>query len=227
MAGEDPGKGTSGSSSPYKFYAVRSGRVPGIYTDWPSAQKQIVGWTKPKHKCFSTRAEAQRFLGAIETRPLVDDADTQVYEDGIKTILPNLDGVETYSSEPYSKKSRKATMVAQGTKTLKLLEEYNPDNYDPGTGPLPPGAEDGFDPNIILSPRTGNVVYKTQEQKEVTKLQALGPTTDHMLRVHTDGSSLRNGQEGAFAGVGVYFGPNDERYSEAYIYSSISDIANP
>ena len=69
MAGEDPSnKGGSelvGGGS--KFYAVRSGRVPGIYTDWPSAQKQIVGWMKPKHKCFSTRAEAQRFLGEVDT----------------------------------------------------------------------------------------------------------------------------------------------------------------
>ncbi|MCJ1386973.1 hypothetical protein MMC17_010102 [Xylographa soralifera] len=213
MAGEDPGKGSGGSSSQYKFYAVRSGRVPGIYTDWPSAQKQIIGWTKPKHKCFSTRAEAQRFLGAAETRPSTDETEAQHPEHGIKTSYPNLDSVETYASEPQSKKSRKPTTAAQGTaKTSKVLpKDYTPENYEPGTGPLPPGAEDGFDPNIILGPRTGNVVYKTQAQKEATKLQAIGPTTDHMLRVHTDGSSLRNGQEGAFAGVGVYFGPNDER----------------
>ena len=32
-----------------------------------------------------------------------------------------------------------------------------------------------------------------------------------MLRVYTDGSSLRNGTPGARAGVGVYFGPRDPR----------------
>ena len=32
-----------------------------------------------------------------------------------------------------------------------------------------------------------------------------------MLYIYTDGSSLRNGQEGACAGVGVYFGPRDTR----------------
>ena len=212
MAGEDPGKGTGGSSSPYKFYAVRSGRVPGIYTDWPSAQKQILGWTKPKHKCFSTRAEAQRFLGT-ETRPPADETETQGPENRTKMSYPNLDSLEPYASEPQSKKSKKPTVVAQGTarRSKVLPKDYAPENYEPGTGPLPPGAEDGFDPNIILSPRTGNVVYKTQAQKEATKLQAIRPTTEHTLRVHTDGSSLRNGQEGAFAGVGVFFGPNDER----------------
>ena len=218
MAGEDPGRGTGGSSSPFKFYAVRNGRVPGIYTDWPSAQKQIIGWTKPKHKCFSTRAEAQRFLGTAEPRPSADETETQGLESGIKTSYPNLDSLDHYISEPQSKKPKKSTTAAQEkARSSKVLpQDYAPEDYEPGTGPLPPGAEDGFDPNIILSPRTGNVVYKTQAQKEATKLQAIGPTTDHILRVHTDGSSLRNGQEGAFAGVGVFFGPNDERYSEGY-----------
>ncbi|MCJ1438313.1 hypothetical protein MMC27_007701 [Xylographa pallens] len=213
MAGEDPGKGTGGSSSTFKFYAVRSGRVPGIYTDWPSAQKQIVGWTKPKHKCFSTRAEAQHFLGTAEPRPPAAETETQGLESEIKTSYPNLDSLEPHTSEPQSKKSKKPTTAAhEKARSSKVLpQEYAPEDYEPGTGPLPPGAEDGFDPNIILSPRTGNVVYKTQAQKEATKLQAIGPTTDHMLRVHTDGSSLRNGQDGAFAGVGVFFGPNDER----------------
>jgi ribonuclease HI len=36
--------------------------VPGVYLDWPSAQKQITGWTKPKHRCFLTRAEAESFV---------------------------------------------------------------------------------------------------------------------------------------------------------------------
>jgi ribonuclease HI len=33
------------------------------------------------------------------------------------------------------------------------------------------------------------------------------------LRVYTDGSSLKNGQVGALAGVGVFFGDNDKRYA--------------
>jgi len=83
LAGEDPSnKGLSevvGAGS--KFYAVRSGRVPGIYTDWPSAQKQIVGWTKPKYKCFSTRVEAQRFLGELDkgtSGESTEDSENQV-----------------------------------------------------------------------------------------------------------------------------------------------------
>lgn len=83
MAGEDRSNNglseVAGAES--KFYAVRSGRVPGIYTDWPSAQKQIVGWTKPKQKCFSTRAEAQRFMGEADkgtSGESTEDSENQV-----------------------------------------------------------------------------------------------------------------------------------------------------
>lgn len=78
-----------------------------------------------------------------------------------------------------------------------------------GTGPLPPGAEDGFDPNILLDPTTGKVVYKTKEQKTATK--AMPTSSPGMLRIYTDGSSLRNGSNIARAGIGVYFGPGDSR----------------
>jgi ribonuclease HI len=81
--------------------------------------------------------------------------------------------------------------------------------FPAGTGPLPPGAEDGFDPNVLLDPSTGKVVYKTPEQKTATKTKPVGPPG--MLRIYTDGSSLRNGTKIAQAGVGVYFGPGDNR----------------
>jgi len=82
--------------------------------------------------------------------------------------------------------------------------------FVPGDGPLPHGAEDGFDPNLLLDPTTGKVVYKTTQQKTVTKTRAAG--IPEMLRIYTDGSSLRNGTRLASAGVGVYFGPADSRF---------------
>jgi ribonuclease HI len=94
------------------------------------------------------------------------------------------------------------------TSDIPKDQQGNP--YEPGEGPLPPGAEDGFDPNVILDPKTGKVVYKTPEQKIATKTQQKGPPG--MLRIYTDGSSLRNGRVQAMAGVGVYFGPGDSRF---------------
>lgn len=45
-----------------KIYAVSAGRVPGIYSDWPSAQEQIEGFSGAKYKGFSLREEAVAWL---------------------------------------------------------------------------------------------------------------------------------------------------------------------
>ena len=208
VAGEDPSH--DASLSPYKFYAVRNGRVPGIYTDWPSVQSQITGWTKPKHKLFTTRAEAERYMKEGDQQAAqassASEADTAT-----SGTHQSLDGPTESSTKPStSKKAKKNAMATDGKGGKAIVDEYNEDDYKPGTGPLPPGAEDGFDPSIIFDAETGTVVYKTEDQRKTTTLQAKAHQ-DGMLRVHTDGSSLGNGSHGAFAGVGVYFGPGDSR----------------
>ncbi len=42
-----------------KFYVIWVGREPGIYTDWPTAQKQIIKFSGAKYKSFPTKAEAE------------------------------------------------------------------------------------------------------------------------------------------------------------------------
>lgn len=45
-----------------KFYAVKAGRIPGIYTTWPECQAQINGFSGAIHKKFSTRDEALLYI---------------------------------------------------------------------------------------------------------------------------------------------------------------------
>ncbi|KAI4258000.1 MAG: hypothetical protein LQ352_001390 [Teloschistes flavicans] len=211
LAGENiQGGGSSSSTAATKFYAVKNGRVPGIYTEWLLAQDQITGWQKPKHRSFSTRIEAQRWLddGGIRSG---DSPDTTEVESTISVSQqPFEDAVNNGTKSPRRKKVRKAVNGTwKGAKAAPA--EYNETDYEPGTGPLPPGTEDGFDPNIILDHASGKVVYKTQEQRQATKPHPGGPAQLGALRIHTDGSALGNGQTGAFAGVGVYFGPGDKR----------------
>ena len=119
----------------------------------------------------------------------------------------------TTPKPPASKKAKK------GGKPVEV--EYNETDYEPGTGPFPPGIEDGFDPNLTLDLETGQIVYKTREQRQATKPQMVGNAQTGILRIHTDGSSLGNGKAGAFAGVGVYFGPGDSRYYMCQIFQSL------
>ena len=191
-----------------KYYAVRSGRVPGIYNDWAAAQAQIIGWQKPKHRCFSTRAEAQRFLeGAEVNTDGAPEAQAENVTSFFTSFTPKIaDGPSTESPQ------KKAKKFTNGSKAEKPDEPvYNETDYEPGTAPLPPGAEDGFDPNITLDPVSGKLVYKTQEQREATKKAPGAGSLTGPIRIHTDGSSLGNGRTGALAGIGVYFGPRDKR----------------
>ena len=175
------------ASEPQKFYGVQSGRVPGVYTDWPSAQAQIMGWKQPKHRKFSTRAEAEAFVRQGQGK----DGST-------------VDGSAAKKTKPDEAGTLGITFEEPRDKNGNLLE--------PGTGPLTAGAADGFDPNVKLDGATGQVVYKTDEEKRKTKLQATGPVKGGLLKIYTDGASLGNGQSGAVGGVGVYFGPGNPQY---------------
>ena len=221
VAGENPSQNDgSGTSPTAKFYAVRNGRVPGIYTDWPSAQEQITGWQKPKHRCFSTRAEAQRFLDQ-EMSVSEGSPEAPVIETSSFFTSNDADGpLDSTVQPPAQKKPKNA--VNGTSKSRANVPKYNEDDYEAGFGPLPPGAEDGFDPNIYMDPETGKLVYKTQEQREATKPAPDGGTQTGPIRIHTDGSALGNGSAGAFAGVGVYFGPGDERYLQRPISTTQS-----
>ncbi len=46
-----------------KFYAVRVGRSPGIYTTWDSCATQVKGFPGAVYKSFKTQEEARLFMG--------------------------------------------------------------------------------------------------------------------------------------------------------------------
>ena len=45
-----------------KYYAVKAGRTPGIYTDWAEAEAQVKGFSGAEFKAFHTRKEAEAWL---------------------------------------------------------------------------------------------------------------------------------------------------------------------
>lgn len=74
-----------------KYYAVVCGVQPGIYTDWPTAERMVKGYPGAIFKSFRTRTEAEAFMKqstatvtcAAETPhvlPLIDR--TIIYTDG-------------------------------------------------------------------------------------------------------------------------------------------------
>lgn len=46
-----------------KYYAVKAGRNPGVYTSWTDCEKQVKGFGGAIYKSFSTEDEAYAFIG--------------------------------------------------------------------------------------------------------------------------------------------------------------------
>lgn len=66
-----------------KVYAVKNGRIPGIYRTWEECQKQVLGYSGPVYKGFSTVEEAQAFLDGSNAPVLqASDAEAVAYVDG-------------------------------------------------------------------------------------------------------------------------------------------------
>lgn len=54
-----------------KYYAVKKGRKPGIYTTWEECSAQVSGFAGAVYKSFSRRQDALAFLkGAVEPPPV-------------------------------------------------------------------------------------------------------------------------------------------------------------
>ena len=45
-----------------KFYAVKVGKVPGIYSTWSECEEQVKGFPSASYKSFATLSEAENFM---------------------------------------------------------------------------------------------------------------------------------------------------------------------
>lgn len=64
-----------------KYYAVKIGRTPGIYTSWEACKAQVDGFKSASFKSFPTKEEAENFLGNQANEKTVED-EAIAYVDG-------------------------------------------------------------------------------------------------------------------------------------------------
>lgn len=66
-----------------KYYAVKTGREPGIYTDWDACRRQVTGYPGASFKGFQSLSEAEAFLTDAAEAELPEDAELlEIYVDG-------------------------------------------------------------------------------------------------------------------------------------------------
>lgn len=54
------------------FYAVKKGRETGIFSTWGECEKQVKGFKGAKYKKFKSEAQAKKYLGETNKKPVVD-----------------------------------------------------------------------------------------------------------------------------------------------------------
>lgn len=84
-----------------KYYAIRTGRKPGIYQTWDEAKKEVHGYPNAVYQSFKSLAEAREFIGqtnlkTTEAEPLVNEKYSSA------TVLAYVDGSFEKSSQRYS-----------------------------------------------------------------------------------------------------------------------------
>ena len=65
-----------------KFYAVRVGRKPGIYTSWDECKENVGNFRKAVYKGFMTLEEAEGFMGDGDQSPEAREGAAAAYVDG-------------------------------------------------------------------------------------------------------------------------------------------------
>ncbi|KAJ5090350.1 Ribosomal protein L9/RNase H1 N-terminal [Penicillium argentinense] len=231
-----PSAGAKRKRTNSKYYAVKKGFKPGIYHGWNDCLAQITGFKGAIFQSFPTFEDANAFLTGGKVSGSSTGSETRFYgiqrgrKPGVYTDwaaaqeqirgftrpryrkFPTREEAEAFVKEgrkpQYSTFGETRQIIPAPAGENETLKHADGAEEPAGFGPLPDGAEDDFDPNVLLDPATGKVVYKDASKKIATKTQVGG--IPGMLRIYTDGSSLRNGTQLASAGVGVFFGPGDE-----------------
>ena len=68
-----------------KFYAVREGRVPGIYNTWDECKANVTGFSGAVYKSFTSLEEAKAFMGQGQVKQ-TQKSEAVAYVDGSYNI---------------------------------------------------------------------------------------------------------------------------------------------
>ncbi|CUS15382.1 unnamed protein product [Tuber aestivum] len=231
LSGVDPTLDPNSASYTAKYYGVRSGKNPGVYTDWATAEQQVVGVQKPKVRCFATREEAEAFVnggGSGGVSPVSVDDRKRPVRVGVGDIAaPSKASVygregssELEDRVPVPKKRKSVgNNLNQEEAELKMallcappmLEETVPQEMHPDEDAVLRSLNrhlrgEGDETSDEDSSDSGATLVNNEEVKPKPRVIA---KKSSILRIYTDGSALHNGKPSAIAGVGVWFGDKD------------------
>lgn len=77
-----------------KFYAVKKGKIPGIYNSWEECKKMVDGFPGAVYKSFKTHEEAETFVGGAKAteKPGMGSEKDYAFVDGSYNIATKVYG---------------------------------------------------------------------------------------------------------------------------------------
>jgi ribonuclease HI len=175
-----------------KFYAVRRGKVPGIYTTWAECSKQVSGYRMNRFQSFDNRLDAEKFMRG---RSYSKNSGIKQEEAGLDRKWGKMK--ERSSSQSPPRKKTRATSATSPT-SAELIEAVEKTASSP---PLSYAqAATGVCTRVPLPP-TGKLKRKFK-RPDMSKINF----TPKRGEIYIDGSCLFNGLPTARAGIGVFFG---------------------
>ena len=70
-----------------KYYAVRVGKVPGIYQTWDECKKNVHGFPAAEYKSFMSMEEAKAYMG----REAVQEINGKTGSGNMEDVMPDND----------------------------------------------------------------------------------------------------------------------------------------
>jgi ribonuclease HI len=204
----------SASCAPH-FYAVRRGRVPGIYNSWADCKKNTNGYKGALYKKFYNMNDAKVFMASSSKsrNKKIRDDEKKAHEmygklprntaAHMTAPCPTKPASSSSSSSymPPPKKRKRRTGIS-----LQITHAMSP--FSPVSPPRPPSYASitaGKTSTYILPPSSSVARIHI---KPVFGEDYYVPDKGH---VYIDGSTLDNSSEFPKAGVGVFFGPRCSR----------------
>ncbi|KAM3503067.1 hypothetical protein MY11210_008850 [Beauveria gryllotalpidicola] len=188
-----------------KFYAVQVGFRPGVYTTYAECAQQTAGFKGALFRSFISRSDAEAFAAGQKVAT-TSEGPARYYAVAVGNPTGIFNEWDDAAEAIKGVKGPKYKRFSSRAEAVDYIREYGSMEAVMALGE-----------RLTATTTGGTKIDMPTQVKKPTKTTRVPPplalpqAPAGLIRVYTDGSSLANGKSGARAGVGVFFGPGDER----------------
>ncbi|XP_005099284.1 ribonuclease H1 [Aplysia californica] len=194
------------------YYAVKRGRKPGVYHSWPECHEQVKGFSNPVFKKFSSSEDALEFVhNSKGFTPCTSSGPPVTVGQLRPAISTTMTRQDSSSSQDQDLQEIKRTLqIVQGkleSVVSELAQLSSTVNQIESVVFHAPGSKRAFHTSASsnMGQQQKRPKFDTSEENFTGK-----PFPDaDATHVYTDGGCFHNGQNGAKAGIGVFWKTGD------------------